>query len=423
MRRSGISLKLAIVYLIIAIPLIVLIFTIYSSWYQARTERTLLQLDEIARSTDTSFTLFVDGIDKSMGLVGVNIVNNKLSPQETSSTLSGLLAIYPIDNAVFTDSSGTIVTATDSRLVGQSLAKHPAFSAIITGNKSEGIEPVERVVSPVGFHVAQAIRDSSGILQGIVSCYVDITRLGSALPIRTTTGATNIVDSNGTLVFQSEFQKLVLTNPFWGKYDFVKTALSGKDAVSTKFVFPVTGKVRIIAEVPISEFGWAAGSSIDADQVLSPIRRDIINSALVAAAILIIALIISILIVRRVISSLSYLAERARAVGEGHFDEPILIATGDEIEDVAHSLDEARLNLKQAVESLSESNKKVQLLLQSMDEGIYGVDTKEHCTFINRAASEMLGYKPEEILGKNAHELMHYKHSDGSPYTEDECPI
>ena len=397
--------------------------TIYSSWYQARTERTSLQLAEIARSTDTSFTLFIDGMIKSMRLVGLNIVNNKLSAQETSSALSELLAIYPIDNAVFADPSGTIVAATDSHLVGQSLAKHPAFSAIIAGNESKGIEPVERVVSPVGFHIAKAIRDSSGTIQGIVSCYVDITRLGSALPIRTTAGATNIVDSNGTLVFQSEFQKLVLTDPFWDKYGFVKTALSGKNAVSTDFVFPATGRVRIIAEVPISEFGWAAGSSVDAAQVLDPIRRDIINSALVATAILIIALIVSILIVRRVISSLSYLAERARAVGEGHFDEPVLIATGDEIEDVAHSLDEARLNLKQAVENLSESNKRIQLLLQSTDEGIYGVDTKEHCTFINKAASEMLGYKPEEILGENVHELIHNKHSDGSPYPEAECPI
>lgn len=244
MRRSGISLKLAIIYLIIAIPLIALMITIYSSWYQARTERTSLQLAEIARSTDTSFTLFIDGMIKSMRLVGLNIVNNKLSAQETSSALSELLAIYPIDNAVFADPSGTIVAATDSHLVGQSLAKHPAFSAIIAGNESKGIEPVERVVSPVGFHIAKAIRDSSGTIQGIVSCYVDITRLGSALPIRTTAGATNIVDSNGTLVFQSEFQKLVLTDPFWDKYGFVKTALSGKNAVSTDFVFPATGRVR-----------------------------------------------------------------------------------------------------------------------------------------------------------------------------------
>lgn len=66
---------------------------------------------------------------------------------------------------------------------------------------------------------------------------------------------------------------------------------------------------------------------------------------------------------------------------------------------------------------------RMQLLLQPTDEGIYGVDTKEHCTFINKAASEMLGYKPEEILGKNIHELIHYKYADGLPYPVDECPI
>ena len=45
--------------------------------------------------------------------------------------------------------------------------------------------------------------------------------------------------------------------------------------------------------------------------------------------------------------------------------------------------------------------------------GIFGVDLDGRCTFINRAAAGMLGYRTESVLGRNMHELMHRKHADG----------
>ncbi len=56
---------------------------------------------------------------------------------------------------------------------------------------------------------------------------------------------------------------------------------------------------------------------------------------------------------------------------------------------------------------LSEYNR---LLLESTGDGIFGVDEAMRCTFVNRAGAEMLGYMPEELLGRDMHELVH--HSD-----------
>ncbi len=62
-------------------------------------------------------------------------------------------------------------------------------------------------------------------------------------------------------------------------------------------------------------------------------------------------------------------------------------------------------------------------LLESTNEGIYGVDLEGRCTFLNRAGSRMLGYSPEEALGRNMHELVHHSRADRRPYPESECPI
>ena len=63
------------------------------------------------------------------------------------------------------------------------------------------------------------------------------------------------------------------------------------------------------------------------------------------------------------------------------------------------------------------------MLLESSGEGIYGIDLHGHCTFINRAAAQMLGYHPDEVLGRDMHALIHHRRADGSPYPVSECPI
>jgi PAS domain S-box-containing protein len=62
-------------------------------------------------------------------------------------------------------------------------------------------------------------------------------------------------------------------------------------------------------------------------------------------------------------------------------------------------------------------------LLDSAAEGIFGMDAKGDCTFINPAAIEMLGFAPDEVLGRDMHELIHHSYPDGSPYPIEACPI
>lgn len=405
-----------------AIPLIAIIALNFVERYNTRVDRTLEQRIQIAHLAADSFTLFTKDIGRTMEPYGRTIIENQYSPSRAASTLRRLLDIYPLDHAVLTDSSGIVIASTDDSLIGQNLSEREAFSEIIAGNGTIAINPSERGKNTVGFYIVQAIRTDNA-LEGMVASFVDVVKLHDALPVRVTDGGANIVDSNGYLVYQSEFPQLAENRSYWGGSDVIRAALAGRTATTTNFVVPDTEQPRIGAEVPTEEFGWAAGSDIEERETLGPIRQNILYAALSASAILLIALAVSTFIARGITRSLANLVDAAQMVGHGNLDKSITIRTGDEVEDVARSLDEARLSLKQAVDNLRESNRRIELLLQSTDEGIYGVDIDERCTFSNRAASEMTGYKPEEILGKNMHKLIHHSYSDGSPYPEEECPI
>jgi len=64
-----------------------------------------------------------------------------------------------------------------------------------------------------------------------------------------------------------------------------------------------------------------------------------------------------------------------------------------------------------------------QLILRAAGEGIYGVNAEGKTTFVNPAAERMLGWKAEEIVGRDMHSLVHHTHPDGSQYHDHECPI
>lgn len=62
-------------------------------------------------------------------------------------------------------------------------------------------------------------------------------------------------------------------------------------------------------------------------------------------------------------------------------------------------------------------------VLRSAGEGIYTVDLQGRATFVNSKAASLLGYEPDELVGKSLCTLIHHMTRDGKPYPEAECPI
>ncbi len=77
----------------------------------------------------------------------------------------------------------------------------------------------------------------------------------------------------------------------------------------------------------------------------------------------------------------------------------------------------------QAEEALHLATRQRQLILESVGDGIFGIDLNGKVTFINEAGARMLGYTPEQLTGKDLHELIHHSHDDGTPYSRSTSPI
>ncbi|MBZ5544918.1 MAG: diguanylate cyclase [Acidobacteriia bacterium] len=79
-----------------------------------------------------------------------------------------------------------------------------------------------------------------------------------------------------------------------------------------------------------------------------------------------------------------------------------------------------RRRAETAMESLRRESESI---LNAAGEGIYRLDNQGNATYINPAAARMLGYEPEELMGRPLHALMHHSRPDESPYPREECPM
>ena len=63
------------------------------------------------------------------------------------------------------------------------------------------------------------------------------------------------------------------------------------------------------------------------------------------------------------------------------------------------------------------------VVLANMAEGLYALDADGLVTYMNRAASKMLGWSEDELRGQPMHESVHFQRADGSAFAVEDCPL
>lgn len=67
--------------------------------------------------------------------------------------------------------------------------------------------------------------------------------------------------------------------------------------------------------------------------------------------------------------------------------------------------------------------RRMELILESAGEGIFGLDIDGKVTFVNKAAALMLGWEADDLVGQSHHALIHHTRADGTAYPVSQCPI
>ena len=100
------------------------------------------------------------------------------------------------------------------------------------------------------------------------------------------------------------------------------------------------------------------------------------------------------------------------------FDDQVITILKSVVNDIGFALDALDSRL-----ALQASEQRTRLILDSANYGIIGIDGNGNITFVNPAATHLLGYAEEELIGQDGHALTHHHYSNGALYSREDCAI
>ena len=119
------------------------------------------------------------------------------------------------------------------------------------------------------------------------------------------------------------------------------------------------------------------------------------------------------------VSAVMESASKTKGFGLGAVD---YITKPYDIEEVRARV-KTQLALKNARESLDRIGRRNKLVLDAVEDGVFGLDEEAKITFANPAVAKITGWNAPELVGMDLHHLLRHFHENGSPCTPDSCLI
>ncbi|MFB3820030.1 MAG: sensor histidine kinase [Candidatus Methylomirabilales bacterium] len=203
--------------------------------------------------------------------------------------------------------------------VDAGIARLPALAKLRSGTEWEPVDLVPDLLQGHGFAwgVAVAVRQRPGRFLGALVVLLPGRAMERLVPVHVGSGAWHVTDRQGRIVFRSG-DDATLT---WELRDrsgeaHIQRALAGQANIANRFMGPA-GIPRLGAAVPVPPFGWAAVVSRPLEEVLAPARRQGGLGILIALSGVAVALLLSLLLGRRITRPLGRLLAGTDRVAHG----------------------------------------------------------------------------------------------------------
>ncbi len=161
--------------------------------------------------------------------------------------------------------------------------------------------------------------------------------------------------------------------------NFLYAAIPMRDGAET------TGVIRVAATLAHVEAGFG--------QI-----RNVLLLAFFITSVL--AVLLSFRLARKYTAPLETITKVARHMGQGHLDRRVHIRTGDEIEVLGHTLNNLAASLDDKINEIVAEKRKLELILENMDNAVILLDRYGQVTDVNRQAAAMFGVTPA-MLGQH----------------------
>ena len=313
------------------------------------------------------------------------------------------------------------------------------------------------VMDDLTISAASPVRGDTGEIEGVLGVHILLSGLNGVLSEITESDnsyAMIVERETGHVVANSLGQKNYRLDAA-GNFDRMPIAETGNNIANTTYVEYLAGNTSLIEDQRGQEKLYSMATAFDMPGldwiVITAVPESLLGTTVYGAVrqsliIGFIGLLLSILIfwviIKKLFHPMEEIFEANANFSKGDLSRRVRISRKDEIgriggsyNDMADRIHSLVNHLEDKVEArteeirntnraLKENKDRLQLILNSAAEGIYGIDLNGICTFVNKNALNILGYETQdELLGENMHNRIHHSLQDGFPNSMEKCNI
>jgi PAS domain S-box-containing protein len=126
----------------------------------------------------------------------------------------------------------------------------------------------------------------------------------------------------------------------------------------------------------------------------------ILITILFMSILVIVGIILTVLMAKRITKPIKKIIEISSKIARGDFNSELEVSSNDEIAELAIATNEMSRKLRESIENLERSEKKYRLLFESINDVVCLLNSDSVVLSISPSVEKLLGYKPEDIVGK-----------------------
>ena len=446
------SRKLVILFLLISLlPISFISIFVYTTTKERINHQVISQLELIAQIQENRINAAIDqNLERLVTFSKRSTLNEILGKPDTGNP-SANQEIYDILNEarstvksfndiLILDVNGNVIAATNPSVVGTNYATEEFFQK---GSVEENVESFYLDENNnVRVYLSGPIHDLDNLVGIVVVIESDVENILSLIKDYSGLGKTGEIllarrDINGNALFltpsrfhaNSALRRIVSKN---NQNEPIIQALTKKETLLTNAI-DYRGKRVLAATRYIDNTDWGLVVKIDEEEAFAPIAQlkdYFIYTTLITS---IFAIITAWYLAQNITKPIVNLTEVVDKIRSGDLTQKVNIKSNDEIGHLAASFNTMAGKLKQSYSSLENkvSDKTIQLkkkifeiqqqvakdeaLLESIGDGVIATDSRQKIILVNRAATEMLGWKSKEIIGKIIYRVIKATDAKGNP--------
>jgi len=234
---------------------------------------------------------------------------------------------------------------------GQDRSKDPRFVQARAGNTYFGPVYFRKETEP---YMSIAIPSGRG---GVTAAEVNLKFIWDVITqIRVgKSGLAYVVGPSGKLIAHPDIS-LVLQQTDMSALPQVKAALSGADRTAEGGIAGEArdraGRAVLTSHVRIEPLGWTIFVEQPVREAFAPLYASIVRTGVVLLAALLLSLLASLMLARRMVRPIGALQAGAAAIGAGRLDQRIEVVTDDELQELAEQFNKMAVELRESYAGL-----------------------------------------------------------------------